>query len=64
MIGNVGGLVGRNYYGTVSGCYSTGSVLGSGSVGGLVGWNWGTVSQCYSAGSVSGGWECRWSCGG
>ncbi len=49
----VGGLVGRNY-GTVSGCYSTGSVLGSGSVGGLVGDNDGTVSQCYSTGSVSG----------
>ncbi len=36
----VGGLVGYNYYGTVSQCYSAGSVLGSGSyVGGLVGYN-------------------------
>ncbi len=52
----VGGLVGWNYYGTVSECYSVGSVLGIGDgVGGLVGENdYGTVSQCYSAGSVSG----------
>ncbi len=52
----VGGLVGWNR-GTVSGCYSAGSVLDSGRyVGGLVGRNYGTVSQCYSTGSVSGDW--------
>ncbi len=27
-VGDVGGLVGYNYYGTVSGCYSAGSVSG------------------------------------
>ncbi len=48
---DVGGLVRRNY-GTVSGCYSTGSVLGGGGggyVGGLVGYNddGGTVSSSY-----------------
>jgi hypothetical protein len=55
-IGNVcvGGLVGFND-GTVSNCYSTGSVNGSGyDVGGLVGWNDGTISNCYSTGYVSG----------
>ncbi len=41
----------------MSGCYSTGSVSGRGSVGGLVGSNGGTVSQCYSVGSVSGSWD-------
>jgi len=51
----VGGLVGLNDGGTVSGCYSTGSVAGGYSVGGLVGYNdRGTVSQCYSTGSVDG----------
>ena len=52
----VGGLVGYNNYGTVSKCYSTGSVKGvtAGDVGGLVGLNRGTVSNSYSTGSVSG----------
>ena len=49
----VGGMVGVNV-GTVTGCYSTGSVSGGGSVGGLVGGNGGTVSGCYSTGSVYG----------
>ncbi len=52
---SVGGLVGSSNGGTVSGCYSTGSVSGRESVGGLVGSsNGGTVSGCYSTGSVSG----------
>jgi len=51
----VGGLVGRNSYGTITGCYSTGSVSGTEYVGGLVGDNYyGTITNCYSAGSVSG----------
>jgi len=51
----VGGLVGLNY-GSISNCYSTGSVSGSGEVGGLVGWNEsGTISDCYSTGTVNGG---------
>jgi hypothetical protein len=56
----VGGLVGYNW-GTVTNCYSTGTVssnehifLGYNYVGGLVGQNQGAVSNCYSTGSVSG----------
>jgi len=62
----VGGLVGYNY-GTISNCYSSGSVSGDGDVGGLVGQNgyyyeeWprgrtypGRIDKCYSTGSVSG----------
>jgi The GLUG motif len=45
-----GGLVGYNTL-TISNCYSTGSVSGSGT-GGLVGTNTGTISNCYSTGSV------------
>jgi len=51
----VGGLVGYNTYdGTISNCYSSGSVSGSSHVGGLVGMNSGTISNCYSTGSVTG----------
>jgi hypothetical protein len=53
---DVGGLIGHND-GTVSNCYSTGSVNGQDFVGGLVGGNGGTVgtvSNCYSTGSVNG----------
>jgi hypothetical protein len=50
----VGGLVGISS-GTISNCYSTGSVSGTDdSVGGLVGGNGGTISNCYSTGSVAG----------
>jgi hypothetical protein len=46
--GNVGDLVGYNYYGTISGCYSTGSVSGSSYVGGLAGSNGlATISVCF-----------------
>jgi len=49
----VGGLVGYNNGGTVSGSYSTGRVDGSSRVGGLVGYNmYGTVNGCYSTGEV------------
>jgi hypothetical protein len=51
---SVGGLVGYNY-GTITNCYSTGSVSGDQSVGGLVGWNdGGTINNCYFTGSTSG----------
>jgi hypothetical protein len=51
----IGGLVGHND-GTISICYASGSVLGSGTVGGLVGINnVGTIVKCYSTGTVSGG---------
>ncbi|NIP26719.1 MAG: hypothetical protein GWN67_15555 [Phycisphaerae bacterium] len=49
----LGGLCGRND-GTISNCYSTGSVTGVYGVGGLVGYNSGTISNCYSKASVSG----------
>jgi len=44
----VGGLVGRNGYGAVTRCYSTGSVTGIDSVGGLVGYSEGrrAVTHC------------------
>ena len=49
----MGGLVGRNYKGRVTQCYSTGAVTGSGSVGGLVGESYlGLVTHCYSTGAV------------
>ena len=52
---DVGGLVGWNYYGTVSNSYATGNVSGNYAVGGLVGENYyGMVSNSYSTGSVSG----------
>ena len=51
----VGSLVGYNYSGTISDCYSTGSVSGSSYVGGLVGFNMlCPITNCYSSGSVSG----------
>jgi hypothetical protein len=49
----VGGLAGGSA-GTVSKCYSTGSVTGTTEVGGLVGWNGGTVSDSYFTGSMTG----------
>jgi len=54
----VGGLVGENFFGTVSNSYSTGSVTTSDyDAGGLVGWNEGTVSEAYSTCSVTGNWR-------
>ena len=57
---SVGGLVGANYgNGTITNCYSTGSVSGYNGIGGLVGSNWGTITNCYSTVSVS-----EYDCGG
>ena len=52
-----GGLIGYDAgTGTISNCYATGSVIGSGSrVGGLIGESWPTVSNCYATGNVSAG---------
>jgi hypothetical protein len=58
----VGGLVGNVYFGTISQCYSTGSVKGfSDYVGGLVGKNFSpyyyspaVIKQCYSTALVKG----------
>ena len=52
---HVGGVVGVNFYGTVSNCYAEAAVMGNGSVGGLVGFNRGTLSNCYAISEVSGG---------
>lgn len=49
----VGALAGCSH-GTVSNCYSTGSVSGDSGVGGLVGSNYfGTISKCYSTADVT-----------
>jgi parallel beta-helix repeat protein len=53
----VGGLVGVNYEGIITNSYSSGSVSGNHSVGGLVGYNLGTITNSYSTGSVSGSME-------
>jgi hypothetical protein len=51
----VGVLVGRNYHGDVTQCYSTGAVSGDWSVGGLVGENYyGHLTHCYSNSAVIG----------
>ena len=50
---DVGGLVGYNAAGTISNCFSTGSVSGFRRVGGLVGENAGSVTASYAAGSVT-----------
>lgn len=51
----VGGLVGQHWGGTITACYSTGSVSGIEGVGGLVGDNaYGRISNCFSTCSVNG----------
>jgi len=56
----VGGLAGYNGDGSITKCYSSGTISASGSsdrwsggVGGLVGYNDGTVTDCYVNGSVT-----------
>ena len=53
-----GGLVGYNWGGSLTSCYATGSVTGTGysrCIGGLVGYNYqGTLTACYATCSVSG----------
>jgi trimeric autotransporter adhesin len=52
---NVGGLVGNNDGGTITSCYTTGTVTGDNRVGGLVGYNdSGTVEMCYATGAITG----------
>jgi len=50
---SVGGLAAGNS-GTISNCYSSGSVSGTSTVGGLAGFNDGAISNCYSTGDVNG----------
>jgi hypothetical protein len=52
----VGGLAAQNE-GTITNCYSTGSVSGWMYVGGLVGFNYGTIVSCCSTGSISGNYS-------
>jgi len=53
---DVGGLVGNNGgwagTGVITNCYSTVSVSGNSSAGGLVGWNYGEITKCYTSGTV------------
>ena len=52
--GNVGGVCGNLYNGTMSNCYNMGTVSGTGNyVGGVCGCNEGTISNCYNSGTVS-----------
>ncbi len=54
-IGEPGSALVGNNSGTISNCFSTGSVSSAGSVvGGLVSWNEGTISNSYSTASVTG----------
>ncbi|HEG42972.1 MAG TPA: hypothetical protein ENH94_02875 [Phycisphaerales bacterium] len=56
---NVGTLTGFNNYGTISNCYTTGTIAGSQYVGGLAGHNYyGNVDNCYSRVSVTGPDDC------
>jgi hypothetical protein len=50
----VGGLVGYNFFGTITDSYASSSVTGNTSVGGLAGKNSGTASNSYSTSSVTG----------
>jgi len=50
----VGGLVGTNRKGTITNCYSSGSISGISGVGGLVGENDAMITECYSTVSVLG----------
>ncbi|MEN6307613.1 MAG: GLUG motif-containing protein [Anaerohalosphaeraceae bacterium] len=55
-----GGLVGMNNNGTITSCYTTGTMRGSGGsyVGGLVGENKsGTLTFCYATVTVNGAWS-------
>jgi hypothetical protein len=62
----LGGLCGENS-GSLSNCYSTGTVTGWDQVGGLCGYNLGSIADCNSMGYVAGnlwvGGLCGWSGG-
>ncbi len=51
---SIGGLVGVNYYSSISNCYAMSTVAGSKLVGGLIGENSGDISNCYATGTVIG----------
>jgi rhodanese-related sulfurtransferase len=51
---DIGGLVGLNRCGDIATSYSTGTVSGKETVGGLVSSNGGNINMCYSTANVSG----------
>ncbi len=54
--GEVGGIVGENYGGSILNCRSDCAVSGSGNyVGGIAGYHTGTIKNCYNTGTVNGG---------
>lgn len=54
MGGQIGGLVGWNYEGTVENSYASGAILGEGTAGGLLGGSYeGKVKNSYSTGTVT-----------
>jgi len=61
LVGSNGTYLGSTKGGTITNCYGTGMVLGTGGqanfFGGLVGANYGEVSQCYYTGVVKGAWH-------
>ncbi|MCL2100819.1 MAG: hypothetical protein FWH22_03805 [Fibromonadales bacterium] len=67
--GSVGGLVGYNYYSTITNSYATGNVTGnsdvSDSIGGLVGYiEYSTITSSYATGKVTGNSLANGSTGG
>jgi hypothetical protein len=51
---NVGVLIGRSDYDTITNCYTTGSVSGSSKVGGFIGKTFNdTIANCYATSSVA-----------
>jgi len=51
----LGGLCGKNDYGTITNCYANSSVTGGESLGGLYGHSsYGTINNCYATGSITG----------
>lgn len=49
---NTGGIVGRNYDGTVVNCINTADLTGTGTTGGIIGSNVGSVYACVNSGAI------------
>jgi len=61
----VGGICGFNYFGSISNCYTTGTVNGTGySIGGLCGLSYGIIQNSCTSTVVSGGNRVGGLCGG
>jgi len=48
----IGGLVGRNFKGTIINCYANNNILGNVNLGGLVGRTYVEISNCYASSNV------------